>query len=376
MIFDAWKRVWVWVLACAVGVPCAAAPEPREWVLGQSSPLSGPFGPMGQDYRNGALLAFDDVNRHGGVQGRPIRLVSLDDGYQVDKAIANAHALLDEHKVLCFFNHAGSSTVLATIPIAAAAGVAYVGPYTGHADLYRGTWPQLFVTRASFADEFDKIFDYLATIGYRRIALVTYDNRIGEEQRRDVDAGLRQRGRQLMVHATMALGGSAQAAVARIAAQSPDALLLNVSGLDAVAFVRAMAQTGAKPIYFGRSLLGSNLLADQLGPLASGVVVSQLVPSPFKPKSNIAREYLRLKARNPDARPSFGEFEGFLNAKLMIVALGRMGTPATREGLLNVLNNLGRVDLGGYTVDFSNGKHVGSRYVELTMLRGDGSFAH
>ena len=216
MDFNAWKRWFAGMLACALALPCASAPEPREWVLGQSAPLSGPFGPMGQDYRNGALLAFDDVNRHGGVQGRPIRLVSLDDGYQVDKAVANAHALIDEHKVLCFFNHAGSATVLATIPIAAAAGVPYVGPYTGHADLYRGTWPQLFVTRASFADEFDKIFDYLATIGYRRIALVTYDNRIGEEQRRDVDAGLRQRGRQLMVHATMSLGGSAQAAVARI----------------------------------------------------------------------------------------------------------------------------------------------------------------
>ena len=94
-------------------------------------------------------------------------------------------------------------------------------------------------------------------------------------------------------------------------------------------------------------------------------------------RASIARVYVRLlKARNPEARPSFGEFEGFLNAKLMIVALGRMATPATREGLLNVLNNLGRVDLGGYTVDFSNGRHIGSRYVELTMLRGDGSFAH
>lgn len=360
----------------ALGLCGARAAGRGEWVLGQSAPMGGPFAPIGQDFLNGALLAFDEINRRGGVHGKPIRLVTLDDGYNTAKAAANARALIEDRRVLCFFNHAGSATVLASLPIAAASGIAYVGPYTGHEDLYAGKWPQLFVTRASFAAEFDKILDYVATVGYRRIGFVYYGNKIGEEQRRDIDAGLRRRGGALHVSAGMPLQGTVQEASAHIAAQTPDAMILGLSGMDAVAFIRALALAGSRPVYFARSNVGSNVLAEKLGPLANGIVVSQIVPSPFKPNSPVVREYLRLlKQRDPNARPSFTELEAFLNARLMIVALERAGANATREGLLGVLAGLGRIDLGGHLLDFSDSRRIGSRYVELTMLRSDGTFA-
>lgn len=360
-------------LACA---PAAASREGRAWVLGQSAPLSGPFGAMGQDSRDGALLALEDVNRRGGLHGRPLRLLSLDDAYDVPRATANARTLLSDPDVLCFFNHAGSATVLATLPLAATAGMPCVGPVTGHAALYQDRWPNLFVTRASLADEFDKIFDYVATVGYRRVGFVHYDNAVGAEQLRDVEAGLRRRGVPLHAGASMPLNGSAAAAAARMAPRTPDAVILGVSGMDAVGFIRAMAQAGPAPVHFARSLVGSNLLAAQLGPLANGVVVSQLVPSPFRPNTPLVRDYLRLlKERDPQARPSFLALEAFINARLVVLAIDRAGREVDRSRLLQSLNSLGRVDLGGYLIDFSNGRRVGSRHVELTMLRADGSFA-
>jgi branched-chain amino acid transport system substrate-binding protein len=345
-------------------------------VLGQSAPLSGPFASLGQDYRNGALLAFDEANQGGGVHGRKIRLVTVDDAYQVDKAVANAHALIEEHEVLCFFNHMFTNTVLATLPIASKAAIPFFGPYTGHPDLYRNDRPLLFVTRASFASELDKILTYIATVGYRRVALVHYDNPIGLELMQDVKAGLVTRNVSLVTSAGMPVGGKAEAAAHAIARSEPDAVILGVSGGDAVGFIKAQAAAGKRPVYFARSLVGSKQLHAELGPLAAGVVISQLVPSPFKANAPVARDYRRLLARrDPRAQPSFVELEGFINARLMLIALHKAGPGVTRQSLASALSTLGRVDLGGYVVEFDEHDHVGSRFVELTMLRQDGSFS-
>lgn len=366
-------------MAASVGLGIAAARAADagpDLVMGQSAPLSGPFASLGQDYRSGALLAFDEANQGGGISGRRIRLVTLDDGYQVDQAVRNAHELIDSHGALCFFNHMFTNTVLATVPIALKAGVPYVGPYTGHADLYRNDKPLLFVTRASFAAELEKILSYVASIGYKRVAVVYYANPVGQELVHDVIAGLASRGVQLIASASMALGGTAQPAASAIAQREPDAVILGVSGNDAVSFIRAQLGMQVRPVYFARSLVGSKLLHQQLGPLAAGVVVSQLVPSPFKAATPAARDYRRLLAqRDAMAQPSFVEFEGFINARLMIAALKKSAPSFTRESLARALSNLGRVDLGGYIVEFDDRHHVGSQFVELTMLRADGSFS-
>jgi hypothetical protein len=169
---------------------------------------------------------------------------------------------------------------------------------------------------------------------------------------------------QFSIAASTPVGGPVQAAAKRIASGSPDAVILGISGMDAVNLIRALAAagSGSRPTYFARSLVGSKLLAEQLGSLAHGIVVSQLVPSPFKPKAPVTREYVKLlRQRDKNAGPSFIEFEGFLNAKVvMILALERAGPNATRKRLLETLTHPGRVDLGGYSLDFSDPRRVGS----------------
>lgn len=369
------------VAAAAVltAMPGAAA---EDIVLGQSAPLSGPFAGLGREYRNGALLAFDEANQAGGIAGRKVRLVTLDDAYETSKAVANAHALIGEHKAVCFFNHMFTLTVLASLPIAAQAGVPYVGPYTGHPDLYRNDKPLLFVTRAGFDAEMDKILGHIASVGYRRVALVYYDNKIGPELVRDVTEGLKQRQLPLLTAVPMKIGGQAEQAATAVAASAPDAVILGVSGSDAVAFIRAQRKAGHRPSYFARSFVGSKQLHEELGADSAGVVISQLVPSPFKATTVVARDYRRLLARrDPQAQPSFIELEGFINAKVMLAALkkadkvDKAGAGITRESLATALSALGRTDLGGYVVEFDARNHVGSRFVELSMLRRDGSFS-
>lgn len=367
----------------AAGLIAGALPPARtllastqEVVLGQSAPLSGPFASLGEAYRNGALLAFDDANRTGELGARRVRLVTLDDAYAVDKAIANAQALIEEHRVACFFNHMFTNTVRATLPLAVAAGIPFVGPYSGHPDLYRNDQPLLFMTRASFAQELQRILDYLVSVGYKRTALVYYDNAVGEELRQEVQSGLSKRGRPLFAAAKMSVGGSATAAARGTADKDIDAVVLGVSGSDAVAYLRAQKAAGHRPTYFARSLVGSSQLHQELGADAAGIVISQLVPSPFKPTLPVARSYLKLLAqRDAKALPTFVELEGFINARLMVAALRKIDGSVTRESLVKALSSVGRTEIGGFAIDFEGRNRNGSQFVELTMLRRDGTFA-
>lgn len=363
-------------LAASLGPTTASQASTQEVVLGQSAPLSGPFASLGEDYRNGALLAFDEANRTGELGTRNVRLVTLDDAYKVDRAIANARTLIDEHRAVCFFNHMFTNTVRATLPLAAAAGIPFVGAYSGHSDLYRNDLPLLFMTRASFAQELQRILDYVVSVGYKRTALVFYDNSVGEELREEVNSGLTKRGRPLFASARMPVGGIASAASREFSDKGIDAVVLGVSGSDAVSFIRAQQTAGLKPTYFARSLVGSSQLHQELGSDAAGIVISQLVPSPFRPTIPVARSYLKLiEQRDSKARPTFVELEGFINARLMIAAMRRIEGSVTKESLVRALSTTGRTDIGGFTIDFEGRNRNGSQYVELTMLRRDGTFA-
>ena len=197
------------LIATTLGPAISSHASAQEVVFGQSAPLSGPFASLGKDYRNGALLAFDEANRSGEIGARKVRLITLDDAYDVDRAIANAKTLIEQHRVSCFFNHMFTNTVRASLPLAIAANIPFVGPYTGHPDLYRNDQPLLFMTRASFAQELQRILDYLVSVGYKRTALVYYDNAVGEELKNEVDSGLATRGRALFAAAKMPIGGGA-----------------------------------------------------------------------------------------------------------------------------------------------------------------------
>lgn len=364
------------LIAGPLGTTLSSMASSQEVVFGQSAPLTGPFASLGEGYRNGALLAFDEANKSGELGVRRVRLVTLDDAYTVNKAVVNAKALMEEHRVTCFFNHMFTNTVRATLPLAVDAGIPFVGAYSGHPDLYRNDQPLLFMTRASFAQELHRILDYLVSVGYQRTALVYYDNAVGEELRQEVESGLVQRGRPLFASAKMPVGGSAVPAARGTADKDIDAVVLGVSGSDAVAYLRMQQAGGRRPAYFARSLVGSAQLHQELGADAAGIIISQLVPSPFKPTLPVARSYLRLLAqRDPRALPTFVELEGFINARLMVTALRKIEGAVSRESLLRALSAVGRTEIGGFAVDFEGSNRNGSQYVELTMLRRDGTFA-
>jgi ABC-type branched-subunit amino acid transport system substrate-binding protein len=164
------------------------------------------------------------------------------------------------------------------------------------------------------------------------------------------------------------------AAIEVIAAAQPQAVLLIGQAKPGAAFIKGLRLKGVSPQFFVLSV--SSGLHAELNEPAARVIVSQVVPYPFTELGNtVVREYQTVISQTADKKFSYNSMEGFLNAKLVARALQKMSGPPTRAKLINTLESFTNEDLGGFALTYSKQSNLGSRFVNLTMIRADGTFA-
>jgi len=354
-------------LALAQGVPGV---QPGEILLGQSASFSGSFAGQAASYRDGALACFAAVNAAGGVYARRIRLLSLDDAYDAKRATENTRRLIQDDQVFALFNPMWTNTVKAALALSTPAGVPMLGPYTGYEALYAEQRAPVFTTRASFLDELAHIVRHLRTLGATRIGLLHYDSASGRELRADTERLMQPAGLKTAAIGTMqANTADPAAATEALAAVDLQALIVGVSGSDAVAFLRGFRRAKPSTRCYARSLIGITQLVNELGPLAEGVSVSQTAPNPHRQRTMVAAEYRRLLAVfNAALKPDHIGLEGLISARVMVEALRRCGPQPTRAGLVAALEGLREFDVGGYLLRYGPGQHHGSRFVDITLV--------
>ncbi|MFC5303108.1 ABC transporter substrate-binding protein [Azospira restricta] len=359
----------------ALLVATLAAAQPGGAIkLGQSLPLSGPLTELGTEYRDGALAYFKWINGKGGVHGRRIELLTLDDGYVVDRSVDNAKKLLDEHDVFAFFGMFGSANYAALLPLVNERGVPSLAPYTGADGLRAQPSPTTFWLRASYGDETEKIVDQLTTLGINRIAVFYQDDAFGKAGLAGVEAALARR--RLQVAATGVYDKTRNdvgEAVRAIGAADPQAVVMVSTYKPTAAFVQQMRAAGRVPQFFALSVVGLKALHAELGAAAAGIAISQVVPFPENATAPVVREMRQLPAALlPAAGVTYTTLEGFVAAKVMVEALRRAGVQPTREKLVAALESLREYDAGGFVVNYAPGSRLGSRFAEVTIVSKSG----
>jgi len=350
----------------------APAARDNALVLGQSAPFSGPAAQLGIQLNRGARLVFDQVNARGGLNGQPIELRTLDDGYEPARCKANTERFLADD-VFGLFGYVGTPTSLAALPLVRESKQPFFAPFTGAPALRDPMARNIFHVRASYDDETAAIVRQLTRLDLRKIAVFRQNDSYGQAGLDGVAKALRTHGLEPAAVATVERNSvDVAAAVKAIVAARPDAVVQISAYKSCAAFVREARKAGYGGTFYNVSFVGTKALADELGRDALGVVVSQVVPFPFSTTVPVVRDYLdAVKAVGGDLQPNYSGLEGYINARVLVEGFKR-GRTISREGLINGLESLQRVDFGGFNLNFSNKDHVGSHFVELTMLTGDG----
>ena len=366
---DAVRRI----AAAAAAVSLPALAQGNRIVLGQSAAFSGPAAQLGIQMNKGARIYFDTLNANGGIHGAQIELRTLDDGYEPERCKANTDKLIKDD-VFALFGYVGTPTCMAAMPLVDAAKIPFFGPFTGAEALRDPFRKTVFHVRASYDDETALIVKQLTSLGIQKIAVFHQNDAYGQAGLAGVLHAMKPIGLSPVAVGTVERNSVDVAkAVKDIMAAKPAAVVQVGAYKACAAFIREARKAGYGGTFFNVSFVGTQALADELGKDARGVVISQVMPSPFSTSTAISREYVEaVRKAGGDAKPNYSSMEGYVAAKVFAEGLKRAGKPATRESLITGLESMQNTDFGGFHVDFSARDHKASNYVELSMLTEDG----
>lgn len=345
---------------------------PSPIVLGQSCALSGPAKNLGQEMRAGLLAAFAFINDRGGVKGKEVHLVSLDDGYEPDKAVSNTLALINENGAFLLIGEVGTPTSKAVIPIVEKYKIPFFAPFTG-AELLRTPFRRYVINvRASYYQEMEKLASYLIDQRkFSRISCFYQNDSYGFAGLQGIEQALQKRGMRLVSKGTYERNTLAVVGGLRdIYRADPEAVVLVGAYTACAEFIKLSKSKMKRDITYGNiSFVGTESLKESLGAYGSEVVVSQVVPDPQDTKIPLINEYRQsMRQYQHDASISFTSLEGYIAGKLFVEIAQAVPGELTREAFITTMQSVGTFDLGGVTLRFGPDDHQGLDAIYLTTI--------
>jgi len=337
--------------------------------LGQSTSLTGPNGAVGRQFRDAALGWFNLANGQGAAKGPRVELVTLDDGGVVERAMTNAKLLTATHGAIGFFGFAGPGANREGMQGAAQEGVPFIAPVSGMDVLRQRANGGVFLLRAGHRDEIRQIIRHTTSIGLTRVALLFEYESAGWEIRDSFTQAAEAGKLASSVSASVSRGSAdVSSAVPVLTTPNPQAIILAANPSASAAFVRAARKAGYAGNFYTVSTVGGQVLLDELGPLAVGISVAQVVPFPWGGTTPISREFLAFCADNK-VTPDFASMEGYIAARWLTEALKRAKPREASAAALGLaLEGMQPIGLGGFPLAFNADTRSASSFVELTVV--------
>ena len=344
-----------------------------EIVLGQTADFSASRSVITKAYADGATLHFDKVNAEGGVNGRRIRVVRLDDAYDTSRALDNARELVERQQVFALVHSVGTGITGKLLPYVDERGVPHVHPLTG-ADEVRPPLrvsPQTFFLRASYGREVERIVGQLHTLGIRKISLVHEDEPFGHAIRDAVLMAVKTRGSALAAIGVLPFNQPNEAAVAPAVAAvtfaQPQAVIVGSAGPSVEHFVRGYHAAGGRAQFYCLWVTNGVRVKPALDKLSQGIVVTQVMPPVQSSNLPVVRGYRAAVQQQSASASTFG-LEGYISAHLIVEALRGAGRDPTRAAFVQALASPALTHVGGFPVRYRNEPREGSPYVDLAII--------
>ncbi|WP_167492520.1 ABC transporter substrate-binding protein [Pseudomonas leptonychotis] len=357
-------------VSCLLASGLSVAAEPGlsvdEIRVGMVNAQSGPAAALGLSMRNGTQAYFKRINAEGGVHGRRISLISLDDGYEPSRTAAHTRDLLSTQQVFALLGYVGTPTSRAALPLALRAQVPYLFPITGAQFLRTPTKPGVFTIRASNIDETEHLVERMTQdLKLNKIAILMQNDSYGESVKSGLNGALLKR--NLKIHAQALIQRNSldvAGAVRALQATQPEAIIFAGTYRQLSAAIKQAKALNFNTRFIGVSFIGTAGFIREAGKDGDGVYISQVVPSPHDTSRALVQAY------QADMHPgSFdhSSLEGYIGAAVFTQALLNAGAQPTRQSFLDALEHM-NTDLGAFEIAFSRTDHQGSSAVFLTRI--------
>jgi ABC-type branched-subunit amino acid transport system substrate-binding protein len=351
-------------------------------------PYSGGAKENGRNIKLGIDIAFARANAAGGVNGRLLKLIPADDGFEPTRTLEAMRNLWEKEQVFGYIGNHGTPTAAVALPFALERRALFFGPLTG-ANVVRHDPPDRYVFnyRPSYSEETDAAVRYLLKIRKlqpRQIAVFTQSDSFGDAGFAGVAKAFRALGindssilRLNYTRNTMELDDAINQL--RLHKVPIRAVVMVATTRQAAKFIERTRDLFPGMIYTNMSSVGASSLADELmllGPrFTNGVIVTQTVPEVSGYSSAVMEYKDALSKYAPGESSNYISMEGYVSANVLIDALRRCGPQIDTERLIDILENTRNLDLGlGVPLGFSRGEHQASHKIWGTALEETGKY--
>jgi branched-chain amino acid transport system substrate-binding protein len=339
-------------------------------VIGQSVALTGPGSSLAVPFHQGARLYFERLNAAGGIQGRKVELVTLDDRGDAKLSAENTKKLLDQG-VLSLFGFYGSPQVTAAYPLIKDGDVLMFAPMAAADELRGAMYTNVYSLRPGYAEEATAIARHAATLGAAKKLGILHAG--DSESLAALDSAIRtmtSTGVNVVANAAFQ-AGSVASSVDKVLAAAPQSVLVIGDSIGAAGAIRDLRAKGFRGPIYGFSNAGESLLGQELGTAGAGVVVVRVVPKSDGAKVAIVRDMMQDAQAAKLGKPNVYMLEGYIAASLYAEALRRIPRDPDRAKLKKALASLDDVSLGGFRVHLADDR-VASKLVELSLIDSQG----
>jgi ABC-type branched-subunit amino acid transport system substrate-binding protein len=364
--------VVITLLAGGLQLICVPANAADSIIVGRSLVLSGPLQSYGEAKRDGGDAYIRKINASGGVGGRPIELVTLDDAYAPAKTVENLKKIAAERGPTAFLGLFGVPTIAAALPVLTQLKIPAVGLTSGTDALRAPLNRYAFPVRASYADEARKLVSHVKTVGISKISVIYSDNPFGQSVKDSLLGALKEAGLSANVFKVDPAAKDADAAARLAAAGEPQAIFLTMLSQAAVPVLTELTKTSYHSALYTFSPVDTSTVTKQLGEKAHGLAISQVVPIPSGMRVKVVSEYIDALKALGHGTPSFYGLEAFIEAKVLVEGLKRAGSRPSPASLVSALETMHDFDLGGYYVSYKPEVHTGSLFVEVDVINSAG----
>ena len=306
-------------LAAALGLAAGAAQAQSQGVskdeilVGSIQDLSGPLAPFGKAVRQGMVLRVEEANEQGGVNGRKLKLIVEDSGYDPKKAVLAAQKLVNQDKIFIMAAHIGTAQNNAAMPIQFEKNIVNFFPVTAAREMYE----PLNRLKYSFAvTYYDQMRTWLPKMvkdkGAKKVCTIYQDDEFGLEVMRGAEAGLKTMNMEFTEKTSYKRGATDfSSQVAKMKGSGCELVVLGTIIRETIGTIGESRKTGFNPVFFGSSASYTWLIPKLGGKPMDGLISTMGAQHPYldeasQPLRFWATKYKTRFNEDPDVFAVYG----------------------------------------------------------------------
>jgi branched-chain amino acid transport system substrate-binding protein len=344
-----------------------------EVVIGTMQDLSGPIVAFSKQLVNGMNMRVEEQNALGGINGRKLKLVVEDHGYDPKKAVLATQKLVQKDRIFAMVGTIGTPTALASMPILFDKNIPHLFPLTAAREMYEPLHKLKYSFAATYFDQVRAATKYMVkTKGYKKVCTMYQDDDFGLEVMRGAEAGLKEVNMQMGERTTYKRGATDfSSQIVRMKDAGCDFVVLGTIIRETLGAIGTARKLGWGVEFMGSSASYTELIHKLGGPAMNGFYSTNTVNMPYMDdaSSNVRAWAQRYKDKFKEDPAVFSAY-GYQVVDLFVQVADKTGANLTTDNFVKTLDNFSapRDMFGADAMSFTKTKHLGSNRARLSQI--------